>query len=145
VLDITARRVQQLADDGVLPRAGRGKYLLIPCVQGYIKYWRDRAEGRGVEAGDGALYKARTRKTQAEALLAELDLAEAEGRLIPLDMHEDLVRKLCELLAAKCKSLGQYIGDVQLATTDVDAAALLERITDELLRAFMRAADEIEA
>jgi hypothetical protein len=48
-----------------------------------------------------------------------------------------------EPLAARCKSLSKYMGDVQVATTDVDAAALLDRIGDDLLRSFLGVADEV--
>ncbi len=34
----TARRVQQLARDGIIPKPENGKYHLPSCVQGYIKH-----------------------------------------------------------------------------------------------------------
>ena len=38
VLLIGVRRVQQLTKDGIIPKVSRGRYDLIPAVQGYIHY-----------------------------------------------------------------------------------------------------------
>lgn len=35
-LNLTERRVQQLARDGIIPKPEKGKYDLVGCVQGYI-------------------------------------------------------------------------------------------------------------
>ncbi len=142
VLGITARHVQRLADDGVLPKVGRGQYLLVPCVQAYIKYWQDKAESRGAAAGDNSLDAARTRKTQAEAELAEIELAAARARYLPIERHEERYRQRCDALSARVRGLGQYIGDVQLAASDTAAAALLERISDALLRSLLDASSD---
>lgn len=40
LLDITPRRLQQLAKDGFIPKNRRGKYPLVGSVQGYIRYLR---------------------------------------------------------------------------------------------------------
>ena len=40
ILDLTPRRVQQFANEGYIPRASRGRYHLLPAVQGYIRYLR---------------------------------------------------------------------------------------------------------
>ena len=90
------------------------------------------------------LKDARDRKAIVETRILELELGEREGRLIPLEVHEQRVRSLCEPLAARCKSLGKYMGDVQLATTDVEAMALLEKMGDDLLASLMGAADDLD-
>jgi hypothetical protein len=50
LLDLTPRRVQHLANEGVIPRAEKGRYELVSAVRGYIRYLRDRAMGK-----DGAV------------------------------------------------------------------------------------------
>ncbi len=142
LLNLTVRHVQRLARDGVLPTVGRGRYPLVACVHAYIKYWQDRAAGRGFEAEAGSLDAARTRKTVVETQLAEIQLAEAQGRLIPIEQFKSELTRCCEALSARVRGLGQYIGDVQLAKTDAEAADLLDRITDELLRALRSTADD---
>lgn len=71
-------------------------------------------------------------------------MAQAEGTLIALEVHEMRVEKLSERLAAAVKGLGRFAGDVQRATTDVESAELLERISDDLLRALMAVADDVD-
>jgi nucleoid-associated protein YejK len=41
VLDITERRVQQLAKAGIIPRIGPGEYNLSEAVQAYISYIKE--------------------------------------------------------------------------------------------------------
>jgi phage terminase Nu1 subunit (DNA packaging protein) len=41
LLDLTPQRVQQLANSGVIPKAGHGKYDLIYSVQSYIRHLRE--------------------------------------------------------------------------------------------------------
>lgn len=142
LLNLTVRHVQRLARDGVLPTVGRGRYPLVACVHAYIKYWQDRAAGRGYQAEAGSLDAARTRKTVVETQLAEIELAAAQGRYIPIERHEARFRQRCEALAGRVRSLTQYTGDVQLATTDAAVADLLERMSDELLQSLLEASQQ---
>ena len=52
LLILTERQVQSLAKDGVLPKAERGRYVLVPVVQSYIRYLRERAIGGGMGGSD---------------------------------------------------------------------------------------------
>lgn len=77
LLLLTERRVTQLAAQGVIPRAERGRYELAPAVQGYIRYLKERALG-GDLGGDeslaalkGKLIRQRTRVAEVEASLLE--------------------------------------------------------------------------
>jgi phage terminase Nu1 subunit (DNA packaging protein) len=38
LFNMTTRRVQQLADDGVVKREGKGQYLLKSSIEGYIQF-----------------------------------------------------------------------------------------------------------
>jgi phage terminase Nu1 subunit (DNA packaging protein) len=79
ILGVDARRVQQLKHENVVVSAGRGSYDLVASVQGYIKFWRDRAEGRArEESKDPKRGDWITRKVAGEA--EKLELANAEKR-----------------------------------------------------------------
>ena len=73
LLDLTERRVRQLTAEGVIPRADRGQYELVPAVQGYIRFLRERAiKGDAVTSAElgasrAALLKARARMATLEA------------------------------------------------------------------------------
>ena len=81
LLDLSERRVQQLSREGVIPKAERGRYELVPAVQGYIRYLRDRS----LEVGVVSIDVARQRKTAAEAELAEIELAKARADVVAID------------------------------------------------------------
>lgn len=77
-LRCTPRRVQQLASEGEIPKAVRGKYLLFACVRGRIKQLQNKPEVANLTAE-------RTRLTRAQARVQELRAGELEGSLLPRD------------------------------------------------------------
>jgi len=83
---ISERRVQQLAQDKVIPKAVRGQYELVGSVRGFIHYLQQRAFGKGVAPQDTHLERARLLKAQAD--MAEIDLAERTGSLVTVDRVE---------------------------------------------------------
>jgi|SRR6185295_1758654 len=88
-LGITTRRVQQLVDEG-MPRLDRGKYDLLECLSfWFLKAAEERDKARE-EQGSG-LDAERERLTRAQADLAQLELSEKRGEMIPLDMHKTFV------------------------------------------------------
>ena len=83
LLNVTERRVQQLAAQGVIPRATRGEYPLVGSVQGYVRFLQERAEGRADPASEGPdLVAERTRKVRAEASMAEIELLRAQDAVV---------------------------------------------------------------
>lgn len=82
ILGVTSRRIQQLVHEG-MPKTGRGKYPLIACIQWYIKFWQDRAEGRvagwGRNAPKEGVIAAKERLTRAQADIAQIDYEERVG------------------------------------------------------------------
>lgn len=80
LLNVSDRRVQQLAKEGIIPKAQRGKYDLIPCVQGYVKYLQDLAFGKDMAPTD--VHTTRARLLAAQAEIAEMEAAEKKGRLL---------------------------------------------------------------
>jgi len=79
LLDLTDRRVQQLANDGVIPRAERGRYDLIATVQGYVRFLRERAFGAVANTDS---HTEKTRLTAAQASIAEMTEMEMRGELV---------------------------------------------------------------
>ena len=77
---VTARRIQQLTQDGVLPTtnaAGEKKtkcYELVPTIQRYVQYLSDKANGRRSDPGSEAELK-------AQKLKAEIRLKESQAEL----------------------------------------------------------------
>ncbi len=71
LFDLTERRVQQLAKEGIIPKAAKGKYELVPAVQGYIKYLRASKEDTPTNI---SAERARLLKMQADKLSMAIDL-----------------------------------------------------------------------
>lgn len=90
LLDLTPRRVQQLSSEGVIPRAEKGRYELVPAVRGYIRYLRDRAIGADALPDESArASRARLLKAQAEA--QEMENAKVKGELLPREPLEHML------------------------------------------------------
>lgn len=139
LFDTTERTITNYRQEGIPcnVRGTRVAYPLVRCVKWLVEKERKAAAGDGGES-------VRQRRAAAELRKIELEVAQAEGTLIALEVHELRVEKIAERLAAACKGLGRFAGDVQRATTDVEAAELLERITDDLLRCCMAVADDLD-
>jgi phage terminase Nu1 subunit (DNA packaging protein) len=81
LFNLTAVRVQQLAKDGVIAKAERGKYELWASIRGYIKFLQERKVNQwSGEGGDENNYaKHRSRLTQAKADMAQIQAAAMRG------------------------------------------------------------------
>lgn len=97
IIGIGQRRIQQLAKDGIIPKAESGKYDLIPCINHYCKFLRERAEGRSKEAKSGRENRERLTKAQADKTELEADMM--RGNLL----CADIVEKGISDLAANCR------------------------------------------
>lgn len=80
LLNVSDRRVQQMVKEGIIPKAQRGKYDLIACVQGYVKYLQDLAFGKDMVPTD--VHTTRARLQTAQADIAEMEVAQLKERLL---------------------------------------------------------------
>lgn len=81
---VTERRVEQLAQKKIIPKAGKGVFDLGPTVSAYIRYLHGLANG-AISADTSELnqrlLQAQAEEREARASMARLELAEMEGRL----------------------------------------------------------------
>lgn len=132
LLLLTERRVQQLAAEGVIPKAERGRYALAPAVQGYVKYLKDRAGGGDGESDDIGTAKARLIK--ARARMAELEADALEGKLLDRVEVEQSWKTIVLNMRAKLMAIPTRAApQIVTAPTIAQAAALLERLVSEAL------------
>lgn len=81
LLNLQRRWVQQLAKNGVMPKAAHGRYPLAGCVQGYVRYLQAQAETHApseLEQHRLALLEQRYRKLKFENDKLEDSLIPAE-------------------------------------------------------------------
>lgn len=117
LFNLTERRVQQLAKEGVIPRAERGKYDLVGAVRGYVKYLQERAEGRGVAPQD--LHTERARLVKAQADKTEIEVAEMARALIPAERVIAAWEQLVAAFRAKCLALPSRLAPQLAAVNEI--------------------------
>src|SRR5699024_5910096 len=73
----------QLAKEGILPAVSQRPYKfdLLPTVKAYIRYLRDRANGKEAKTAD-------TVKAEADKLRAEADLKQSKAKIAELQLKE---------------------------------------------------------
>ncbi len=99
LFDLTERRVQQLAAEGVIPRANKGKYELVASVQNYIKYLRERSVGKDSPTNDTHNERQRLLKIQANKL--EFEMAVMSKDFLP----KEYVKNSFFNIVTRCRSV----------------------------------------
>ena len=114
LLDLSPRRMQQLSKEGVIPKAERGRYELVPAVRGYISYLKERTVTGDVKEGDNVISfdEARRRKIAAEAALAELELEKERGYVVSIEQTEKLWTSVLSAARAKFLSLKTNLASI---------------------------------
>src|SRR5262245_26231048 len=102
-IDVTPRRLQQLAQEGVIPKCeARGRYNPVLVTQSYIRFLRDRAESP--ELSNDEFYAAKLAKLKAERASIELDMEIKRGSRIPLDIVADSANRVFRIYAGTLKA-----------------------------------------
>jgi phage terminase Nu1 subunit (DNA packaging protein) len=131
LLKLTPRRVQQLVAEGVIPKAERGRYELVPAVHGYIDYLKERAINGEVEGGES--------RDKARLLKARADIAEAEaqrvtGTLVPVGEVSRIWMDMMGRTKARLRSVPQKVAPLlSLETDDEVNRKTVETHIDEAL------------
>jgi len=130
LLDLTERRVRQLASEGIIPKAAGGRYDLVASVRGYVRHLRTRGIGEGTLDA----HSERARLTRLKADREELELAQLRGELVPVDEAAALLEKV--IVACRSRILAIPNRAAPLVSRKRKAAEvreILTRITDEAL------------
>ena len=128
LLNITERRVQQLAKEGIVVRDGKGKYDLVGSVRGYIKYLQDRSLGKECAPIDSHIEKARLLRAQADK--TELEVKALQKTLVPVAQLK--MSWMMMLSAFRSRMLSIPAKSAHLLAP-IDDNAEIERILRELI------------
>ena len=79
LLDVSERRVQQLASQGVIPKPEGRQYDLVASVKGYVQYLRKQIQG----GGEASLVDERASHERLKKELTALKLQREKGELVP--------------------------------------------------------------
>jgi phage terminase Nu1 subunit (DNA packaging protein) len=146
VLMLTTRRVQQLAQGGVLPRkTPRGPFDLIPAVQAYVRYLKESG-GVSDEVVDGESHEqARTRLTKARADIHERTAMQLRGELIHADDIEAAWMKIVTMVRQHLIALPDRVAPkVQDAETLEETRGFLKGGVHEILQELSEAKVEFD-
>ena len=142
LLELTPRRVQQLVAEGVFPRLHRGRYPLVACLRAYVRYWRERAEGRFTE---NDLDLARLAKEQLEVRRRQIEVAKAEGELIDVADHRAVIGKVADAFRAALLSVpGSWGPQIVGIPTPAEGTEAMRVCSEGLLRDMASVADALE-
>lgn len=134
LIGLTARRVRQLAAEGVFEKSGRGRYPLAGCVQAYVGYWQVKVDE--ARNADGVDYKeARRRKVSAEAKLKELELQIKRGELVPSEDVDGRIRAALEPVDVALRTAHSRLArewSERLGVTEGEAVHLVRDMADDV-------------
>lgn len=130
LLDVSARRVRQLAEQGTLERVAPGRFNLGAAVQAMI----EQAGGNGSE-----FQRQRTRKMTADATAAELALAKACGEVAPIEEMAKVWDMRCGLIRANMMNIPSRAVLQLLGCTD--EGEFKTKLREEIVLALQTAAD----
>lgn len=135
-LNLTERRVQQLAKEG-LPKEHRGQYDPIKCMYWYIRYLQTALERKSVPTLDGRYAgenDQRVRLLSAEANLKELALAKKRGDLILIAEVDKMVIELLLITKARIMAVASRVAPELVGETSrVMIQARIEKAIREAL------------
>ena len=80
LLQLSERRIQQLAKEGWFATTERGRYPLVPLVRGYIRFLKEENARQAKSAAEGRLKDVKAREVEMRIARADrevIDLAEA--------------------------------------------------------------------
>lgn len=141
---VTTRRVQQLAQEGIIIATKQGnanRYDLLPTIQRYIKYLTEKANGREPSKKDA---ETESRRMEAEADLkrskadmAALQLKELEGKMHRSEDVEAVMTDLVYAIRSMLMALpGRLAVDVTTSSSAAEASEIIKaevyKILEEL-------------
>lgn len=138
LFNLTAVRVQQLAKDGIVTKAERGRYDLWPSIRGYIKFLQERKVNQwdsGDDAGDWQ--KERARLTRAKADMAEMQAAILKGtvheaKAVESVWTDHLLACRAKLLSMPKKLAPRVHGIEKLTSIETEIDAAITEALNEL-------------
>mgnify|MGYP006920201971 FL=1 len=131
---VTDRRIRQMAEEGIVARAAKGRYKLVESIKNYLLTLKLAAEGVGVELADGEINfdEEKALHERVKRHISELKL-----QIMKWELHkaEDVEIVMMDMLVAfKTKIMG-IPSKVAPILENRDAAFIKDRLTKEVIEA----------
>ena len=134
IFSVTDRRVRQMANEGILVRAAKGRYNLVESLKNYILSLRLAADGVLTEDPDGEINidEEKALHERVKRHISELKYQTMKGELHKAD---DVERVMTDMLAAFKTRVMNIPSKVAPVLEDRDAGYIKERLTAEVVEA----------
>lgn len=131
---VTDRRIRQMAEEGIVARAAKGRYKLVESIKNYLLTLKLAAEGVGVELADGEINfdEEKALHERVKRHISELKLQIMKGELHKAEDVETVMMDM--LVAFKTKIMG-IPSKVAPILENRDAAFIKDRLTKEVIEA----------
>lgn len=131
---VTDRRIRQMAEEGIVVRAAKGRYKLVDSVKNYLLTLKLAAEGVGVELADGEinLEEEKGIHERVKRHISELRLQIMKGEL---HKAEDVEAVMTDMLASFKTRVMNIPSKTAPILENRDAAFIKERLTSEVTEA----------
>jgi len=124
LINLSHQRIRILVDEGVLDRGPMDTYQAIDNCSRYVKYLRSQTRKNS----------GKDRMTNAKAQMAELDLQQREGTLVPMAEIEQLLADMVLRFRSRIRAIPSRLAPMVAPETDVKAIyKLCEKFHDEAL------------
>jgi phage terminase Nu1 subunit (DNA packaging protein) len=149
-LNVSAREITNLVKahhDFPSTVTGRARtFPLRRCVQWYVRFKSQEAVKRAKPATPSNVEEMNRRRAEADMKMAEMDVAEREGRLVSVIHVDQVVGELCDRMRATIVNIPGNFGLrlEELNVAPAQAEAVLSAIAEELTQALRGVADDVD-
>lgn len=128
------RRIRQMADEGIVVRAAKGRYKLVDSIKNYMLSLKLAAEGVGLDMVDGEINfdEEKALHERVKRHISELKLQTMKGEL---HKAEDVETVMMDMLAAFKTRMMNIPSKVAPILESHDAAYIKDRLTNEVTEA----------
>ena len=135
ILGVTARRVQQMAQDGTIVPVRRGYFQLGDAVQRYINFLSKPQISEAEQKLETAKRQSEAQLKLSKAQLAKMEVEELKGKLHRSEDVEGFTEDLIYTIRAALLSLpGRLSVDVTAAQSPAEAAETIRKEVHKVMR-----------
>ena len=131
---VTDRRIRQMAEEGTVVRAAKGRYKLVESIKNYLLTLKLAAEGIGVELADGEINfdEEKALHERVKRHISELKLQVMKGEL---HKAEDVQIVMMDMLVAFKTKMMSIPSKTAPILENREVAFIKERLTKEVIEA----------
>ncbi|MTI49692.1 MAG: hypothetical protein FH761_17820 [Firmicutes bacterium] len=115
---LSDRRIRQLANEGVLTKAGRGRYNFAESVKGYIVYLKTISDLENTNTSDLNLDEERAKHEQLKRQKTELQLKVMKGELHHSEDVQSVMNDMLSNFRAKVIALPAKVAPMLLSRSN---------------------------